>query len=79
MNIVVLDGYAENPGDLSWEELEKLGKLTVYDRTQPHRRGGDHCAHRGRGGGFDQQDPHQPPCLRGLSHGPVRGHAGHRL
>ena len=33
MNIVVLDGYAENPGDLSWEELEKLGKLTVYDRT----------------------------------------------
>ena len=33
MNIVVLDGYAENPGDLSWEELGKLGELTVYDRT----------------------------------------------
>ena len=25
MKIVVLDGYTENPGDLSWEELEKLG------------------------------------------------------
>ncbi len=35
MKIVVLDGYAENPGDLSWEELEKLGELTVYDRTPP--------------------------------------------
>ena len=33
MKIVVLDGYTENPGDLSWEELAKLGELTVYDRT----------------------------------------------
>lgn len=33
MKIVVLDGYTENPGDLSWEELGKLGTLTVYDRT----------------------------------------------
>ena len=33
MKIVVLDGYTENPGDLSWEELGKLGELTVYDRT----------------------------------------------
>ncbi len=33
MNIVVLDGYAANPGDLSWDKLEKLGCLTVYDRT----------------------------------------------
>ena len=33
MKIVVLDGYTENPGDLSWDELEKLGELTVYDRT----------------------------------------------
>lgn len=31
--IVVLDGYTENPGDLSWEGLEALGSLTVYDRT----------------------------------------------
>lgn len=33
MKIVVLDGYTENPGDLSWEGLEGLGDLTVYDRT----------------------------------------------
>ena len=33
MKIVILDGYTENPGDLSWEELAKLGELTVYDRT----------------------------------------------
>ena len=33
MKIVVLDGYTENPGDLSWAELEKLGNVTVYDRT----------------------------------------------
>lgn len=33
MKIVVLDGYTENPGDLSWEGLEALGNLKVYDRT----------------------------------------------
>lgn len=33
MEIVVLDGYTENPGDLSWAELGKLGELKVYDRT----------------------------------------------
>ena len=33
MKIVVLDGYAENPGDISWSPLERLGELTVYDRT----------------------------------------------
>lgn len=33
MKIVVLDGYTENPGDLSWSALEALGQLTVYDRT----------------------------------------------
>lgn len=33
MNIVYLDGYTLNPGDLSWEPLEKLGNFTVYDRT----------------------------------------------
>lgn len=33
MKIVVLDGYTENPGDLSWGELEKLGEFIVYDRT----------------------------------------------
>ncbi|WP_095170948.1 MULTISPECIES: D-2-hydroxyacid dehydrogenase [Blautia] len=33
MKIVVLDGYTENPGDLSWGDMEALGELTVYDRT----------------------------------------------
>ena len=33
MKIVVLDGYTENPGDLSWAPLEALGEVTVYDRT----------------------------------------------
>ena len=33
--LVVLDGYTENPGDLSWEGLAALGELTVYDRTDP--------------------------------------------
>lgn len=33
MKIVVLDGYTENPGDLSWDDLSALGELTVYDRT----------------------------------------------
>ena len=33
--IVVLDGYALNPGDLDWTPLEAYGELTVYDRTEP--------------------------------------------
>ena len=33
MKIVVLDGYTENPGDLSWDGFRELGELTVYDRT----------------------------------------------
>lgn len=33
MKIVVLDGYTENPGDLSWAALEALGEVEVYDRT----------------------------------------------
>lgn len=35
MKIVILDGYTANPGDLSWQELESFGELTVYDRTRP--------------------------------------------
>lgn len=34
MKIVVLDGYTLNPGDLTWEGLEALGKLEVYERTE---------------------------------------------
>lgn len=59
MKIVVLDGYAGNPGDLSWDALGKLGELTVYDRTpaEPNlvmERIGDAeiCVH--------QQDPSVP-------------------
>ena len=33
MKIVVLDGYTENPGDLSWKQLEEFGECVVYDRT----------------------------------------------
>ncbi|WP_423737574.1 D-2-hydroxyacid dehydrogenase [Chitinophaga caseinilytica] len=35
MKIVVLDGYALQPGDLSWDALESLGTVTVHDRTAP--------------------------------------------
>ena len=37
MKIVILDGYTENPGDLSWEGFEALGELTVYDRVEDTR------------------------------------------
>lgn len=33
MKIVVLDGYTLNPGDLSWDELRKMGQVEIYDRT----------------------------------------------
>ncbi len=33
MQIVILDGYAVNPGDLSWEGFKRFGTLSVYDRT----------------------------------------------
>jgi len=33
MKIVILDGYTENPGDLSWEAFKKLGELKVFDRS----------------------------------------------
>ncbi len=35
MKIVALDGYAANPGDLSWDELKALGECGIYDRTAP--------------------------------------------
>jgi glycerate dehydrogenase len=38
MNIVVLDAYTLNPGDLSWAELEALGPCALYDRTPPESR-----------------------------------------
>lgn len=33
MKITILDGYGLNPGDLSWEGMERMGEVTVYDRT----------------------------------------------
>lgn len=35
MQIVILDAYATNPGDLSWEGFKEFGTLTIYDRTKP--------------------------------------------
>ncbi len=35
MNIVILDGQAANPGDLSWAPLEAIGTLTVYQHSTP--------------------------------------------
>ena len=37
MKILVLDGFALNPGDLSWQGIRELGTLVVYDRTEPIR------------------------------------------
>ncbi len=34
MKIVTLDGYTENPGDLSWDGFKKLGETVIYDRTK---------------------------------------------
>ena len=33
MNIVVLDAFALNPGDLSWKKIESMGTCKIYDRT----------------------------------------------
>ena len=35
LKAVILDGYTENPGDISWETIENLVDLTVYPRTSP--------------------------------------------
>lgn len=37
MKIVILEGYASNPHDLSWDEFARLGDLTVYDYTAPEQ------------------------------------------
>ena len=43
MKIVVLDGYTLNPGDLSWDALNKLGEVTLHDRT-PYAEIAKRCA-----------------------------------
>lgn len=35
MKITILDGYTENPGDLSWDWLKEFGEADIYDRTPP--------------------------------------------
>jgi glycerate dehydrogenase len=37
MNIVILDAYTLNPGDLSWDVLHNLGNCEIYDRTPPDK------------------------------------------
>lgn len=46
MKIVVLDGYTLNPGDISWEGLEKFGELKVYDRVSYDEKDEDIIAER---------------------------------
>lgn len=38
MKIVILDGYALNPGDLSYDVLKQFGDLAIYDRTDSRRK-----------------------------------------
>ena len=45
--IVVLDGFALNPGDLSWDDLKSIGECAIYDRTTP-----DEVLNRARGAGI---------------------------
>lgn len=48
MKIVILDGYTLNPGDLSWQGLEKFGQLKVYDRTSYDKEDKDFIIERGK-------------------------------
>lgn len=34
-NIVILEGYTVDPGDLSWDALKSVGNVAIYDRTAP--------------------------------------------
>jgi glycerate dehydrogenase len=51
MKIVVLDGYALNPGDISWDGIASLGELAVYDRTAYGLAGEDLIVERAAGAG----------------------------
>ena len=68
MKIVVLDGYTENPGDLSWEGLDALGELTVYDRT-PYVRGTEEILRRAQGAAIliTNKTPLSAETIRALS------------
>jgi len=43
MKIVILDGYALNPGDLSWKGLQDMGECLIFDRTKPEEVSGRIC------------------------------------
>lgn len=67
MKIVVLDGYALNPGDLSWEGIQCLGDCSIYDRTPPEKtveRAGDAQAVITNKVVFNRQVIEQLPDLR---------------
>lgn len=53
MRIVVLDGCAANPGDLSWDALRALGETVIYDRTPTE----EIVPRAGRGRGAHEQMP----------------------
>ena len=55
MEIVVLDGYGLNPGDLSWEPFKEIGNVTVYDRTVS-----EDVIERSK----DAEDQSQPTCIQ---------------
>lgn len=63
MKIVVLDGYALNPGDLSWNGLKEMGDVVVHDRTSP-----DQIVERSRGADvlFTNKTPVREAVIRQL-------------
>lgn len=63
MKIVVLDGYALNPGDLSWEGIKEMGDVVVHDRTSP-----DQIVERSRGADvlFTNKTPVREAVIRQL-------------
>lgn len=64
MKIVVLDGYALNPGDLSWEGIKEMGDVVVHDRTSP-----DQIVERSRGADvlFTNKTPVREAVIRQLA------------
>jgi glycerate dehydrogenase len=64
MKIVILDGYTLNPGDLSWDKLEELGEVTIYERTPA-----DQVVERARGAEvvFTNKTPINAEAIRQLT------------
>lgn len=68
MKIVILDGYTENPGDLSWKSFEELGDTVVYDRT-PYLDSNEEIIRRAKGSDvvLVNKTPLRADTLRALS------------